>query len=60
MMLPTAKEKQIIRAWYEHCSLRFAFNGTVLAKRKSGGAWGILYSRDMLERHVAAIRNAHA
>lgn len=51
-------EKLIIRGYYsDYHKIRFT-KGIVLGKRRPGDTWGVLYTEEMLARHLAVIRNS--
>ena len=53
---PTNKEKMLIRLNWLGLNLKFKKDGTVLAQKTKGGAWGILYTPYNLEQHIKHLR----
>lgn len=53
----TRRETRLIRAWWPHLELRFRADGRAWARPKgTRGAWGVLYDRGALDRHLHALR----
>ena len=57
--MPTRQEQRIIRAYYsaQYYALKFS-DGCLFAKQRRDSPWGVLYTREMLARHLATIRNS--
>lgn len=56
----TRTEQRMIRGYYPHWELRFRADGSVEARKRPGGAWGLLYTADDAERHLKAVRAQEA
>ena len=54
-MKPTAKQKQAIRRHWAGYALKFKADGTVHARKAPGAAWGQLYAKADLEKHVSCL-----
>jgi hypothetical protein len=51
----TRSEKDSIRGYYHYLDLRFRADGSVDARPGVGHPWGILYTKEDAERHIAAV-----
>jgi hypothetical protein len=53
----TREEKLAICQWFHgYYKLKFV-DGFLMAKRDPGSAWGVLYTPEQLQRHVATLRS---
>lgn len=57
IMKISAKHKAAIRAYYPNLKLKFQDDGTVLAQKTAGGAWGVLYTPRQTEGHIATLKD---
>ena len=52
--------RNAIRAHYPQYVLQFRSDGRVWARRKADTAWGVLYTKSQLARHVAELATIKA
>jgi hypothetical protein len=51
----TTKQKTAIRLHWAPYTLRFKADGSVMARKSPGAAWGLLYTPRQAEAHAACL-----
>ena len=52
----TAKQKQAIRQHWAGYTLRFQADGSVMARKSPGVAYGLLYTPRQTQEHIACLK----